>query len=118
MTVFSQRTLALARSKHISERFFETAGPPVGVFGGQVFSLAWVMKTLLPQMTGVEFPLSGSLTFHLTFSVADHLSGRSVSLVCPWPVGPRNCGQLSALTDAASTRPRVAIRQLRREDMG
>jgi hypothetical protein len=55
------------------------ATPPLPPLGGQTLSLAWVTKTLSPQMTGVELPLSGSATFQRTFSEGPHLVGRSFS---------------------------------------
>src|SRR5262245_17610559 len=34
--------------------------------------------------------------FQRTFSVSLNASGKPVAVLCPSPVGPRNCGQLSA----------------------
>ena len=93
----------------MTERFSATACPPAeeppakfaGTLGGHfVTSLACVMKTRSPQMMGVELPADGSVTFQRTFSVALHLSGRSFSSDTPWPVGPRQPGQLSARAEA------------------
>src|SRR5262245_66321400 len=66
------------------------------------FSVAWVRNTFSPQTIGVELPVSGSATFHFTFSVADHLTGRFFSVEKPCPVGPRHPGQLSARAVSAN----------------
>src|SRR5262245_7325499 len=69
-----------------------------------------------PQTMGVELPWLASLIFHLTLSLSDHFSGTFFSLQWPWPVGPRQAGQLSAGATAAkgSSRARKAARRFMR----
>jgi hypothetical protein len=68
-----------------------------------------VRNTLSPHTTGVEFPRSGSSTFHFTFSVVLHFVGRSVSSVTPSLVGPRHEGQLPASVDGGVQIPISSI---------
>src|SRR5687767_4238496 len=53
---------------------------------------------------GEPWPLPGSLTFHLMFSLGDQVVGTSVSVEVPSPRGPRHWGHSSALTDGAKHR--------------
>ena len=57
------------------------------------FSIGWVIKTLLPQTTGVELPRSGKGARQRTFWFVLHWRGSSVSLEMPVPSGPRQPGQ-------------------------
>jgi hypothetical protein len=65
--------------------------------GGSFFlpnGIAEVMKILLPQMTGVEWPRPGSAFFHIMFFSSDHsIGGLHFSGAVPLPVGPRQEGQ-------------------------
>src|SRR5262245_32282707 len=83
MTPFSQRRSPFARSKQNNARRLS-------------FVVAWVTKTRLPQMMGVEFPLSGKGTRQRTFVFVSQRSGRFFSDVTPAPSGPRQAGQLAA----------------------
>ncbi len=56
-----------------------------------------------PQTIGVEPDQAGSCSFQLTFSVADHFTGRFFSPLMPFSDGPRHCGQFSADGRAAVT---------------
>src|SRR5688572_23465046 len=51
-----------------------------------------VRKMRSPQITGDDWPLPGSCDFQTMFS-ADQLTGRSVSVECPFCCGPRQRGQ-------------------------
>src|SRR5918997_6863769 len=53
-------------------------------------------KTRSPHTMGVEPLRSGIASFHVTFSVADHLTGKFFSSLTPFSDGPRHCGQLAA----------------------
>ena len=65
--------------------------------GGSFFSpngMAEVMKILLTQMTGVEWPWPGSFFFHIIFFSSDHsIGGLHFSGAVPLPVAPRQEGQ-------------------------
>jgi hypothetical protein len=66
-------------------------------------------------MMGVEPLTFGIATFQVTFSWAVHLSGGFFSVLTPFMVGPRHCGQLSAETavaDSATTATPTASRCL------
>ena len=106
-TSFCQTILPSARDRQSKLRIvplllaLESTLPFSSFFGlGSLF--AWVRKILSPQMMGVELPGNSSATFHFTFSLADHLSGKLVSEECPCPVGPRHAGQFSARTVSPS----------------
>src|SRR5688572_18562586 len=60
------------------------------------------MNTWLPQMIGVELPLPGSFTFHLTFSVSLHFVGGVADGATPVPSGPRHWGQVSPTAGSAA----------------
>src|SRR5215471_5794582 len=64
-------------------------------------SSATLRKMRSPQMTGVEPENDGIASFHATFSVGDHFTGRFLSSLTPLRVGPRQFGQSGA--------PRVRI---------
>src|SRR6185436_14237523 len=70
-------------------QFFATGASP------SASGLGEVTNTRSPQMMGVDPLRDGSSTFHITFSVSDHLSGRPVESDVPLSDGPRHCGQLS-----------------------
>ena len=80
------KTLPVFLFKHISSRRFS-------------FATACVRKSLSPPATGVELPRSGNATFHFTFFVVLHSTGRFVSSVMPSRVGPRHAGQFAAGSD-------------------
>src|ERR1051326_6921258 len=88
-----QRTLPLARSMHM--RVLRCC-----------FSMAWVTKTRLPQMMGVELPRSGRDVFQRTLLVALQLSGRFFSSQIPVPCGPRQAGQLAAWRERLNRKAR------------
>src|SRR5579885_753576 len=46
-----------------------------------------------PTTTGDDQPRPGMGVFQATFLSLLQVSGRSVTVVTPWPVGPRNWGQ-------------------------
>src|SRR5256885_15749360 len=79
-------------------------------------SLAVVTHTCSPHTTGDDQALPCTAVFHTTFSCSDHLSGRAVESETPWPVGPRNWGQLvsaklAAVCSARARKPkRKALR--------
>src|SRR5271166_1778837 len=54
-------------------------------------------------MMGEDHALPGTGCFQTTFLVLLHSSGSLPEPTMPWPVGPRNSGQFSALTGAALT---------------
>lgn len=54
-----------------------------------------VTNTLLPQMIGVELPLPGIFTFHLTCLDSLHSRGGLPSVETPSAEGPRHCGHVS-----------------------
>jgi hypothetical protein len=49
-----------------------------------------------PHTTGVELSVSGTETFHFTFSVSLHVSGGFPFAEIPSKFGPRHVGQLSS----------------------
>src|SRR6185312_1637266 len=100
LTAFSHSFDPSARFRHHSDRFFP-------------FSVDWVRKILSPQTMGVELPLSGSAIFHLTFLEGDHSVGKLVSVESPWPVGPRQAGQFSALVKEDARKKPVRARRNR-----
>src|SRR5687767_10782630 len=53
-------------------------------------------KMRSPQIIGVDPDHVGIGSFHAMFSVADHFTGRFVSVLMPFNEGPRHCGQFSA----------------------
>src|SRR5436190_20571552 len=53
-----------------------------------------VMKMLLPQTIGEEWPRPGKAVFHLMFLSALHSVGRLVSVETPVPSEPRHADQL------------------------
>src|SRR5436190_23668381 len=57
--------------------------------------------------TGDDQPSPEMGVFQATFLVLDHCTGtgRLRALECPWPSGPRNCGQSSACAAAAARSP-------------
>src|SRR3989442_15483852 len=71
-------------------------------------------KMLLPQMMGVAPVLLGMASFHTTFSVLLHLTGRFFSLLRPLAVGPRHAGQFSASEGCANALRIRAEREKRR----
>src|SRR6185295_13311621 len=91
-------TLPFARSMHQRCRLL-----PSRTFR----SSATLRKTRSPQTIGVEPDQAGSATFHVTFSVVDHLTGRFFSPLRPFSVGPRHCGQFSAEGTAAVANSRA-----------
>src|SRR6185312_6257175 len=46
-------------------------------------------------------PRPGTAVFQATFFVSLHSIGSPCSVECPWPPGPRNCGQSSVARDPA-----------------
>src|SRR5437773_11771998 len=59
-------------------------------------SSAAVIQIWSPQTTGLDQPRSWRGVFHLTCSVSLHVVGRPLASERLSPLGPRNCGQLSA----------------------
>ena len=55
-------------------------------------------KIVSPQITGVAPLHCGSCSFHATFSVGLHFTGRFFSALTPSPAGPRQAGQLAEAT--------------------
>src|SRR4051794_37727061 len=72
-----------------------------------------VKKTLPSHTIGCDQPTPGISDFHATCSSADHCSGCFASPTTPSPVGPRNCGQLSAARDAETNRQKKAANDAR-----
>jgi len=56
-------------------------------------SSAVVIHICLPRTTGEDHPRPWMAVFQATFSVSLQLVGGSAPSACPWPPGPRNCGQ-------------------------
>src|SRR5262245_53453049 len=56
-----------------------------------------VRKTRSPQRTCEEWPRPGIAVFPVTFCVALHTAGNSVSGEIPWLSGPRHCAQFATL---------------------
>ncbi len=75
--------------------------PPEGSSGRRDFSsavasrsTAVVSQTCRSSTTGDDQPRPGSGVFQATFSVSLQVSGRwRAAGACPWPSGPRHCGQ-------------------------
>src|SRR5688572_12812740 len=81
-------------------------------------AVATFRKMRSPQMMGVEPLNAGSGSFHATFSVALQVEGSPVSALTPFPVGPRQFGQLSAKSVAlASITTHVTVNNLRMPDL-
>jgi hypothetical protein len=55
-------------------------------------------------MTGVEPENDGIASFHATFSVCDHFTGRLVSSLTPLRDGPRQFGQSASAAAVAAAR--------------
>jgi hypothetical protein len=53
--------------------------------------------TCSSKTIGDDQPFPGILVFQTTFLSADQVTGRFFSLETPWPLGPRNRIQFSAL---------------------
>jgi hypothetical protein len=66
------------------------------------------------QMIGVEPLNAGSGSFHATFSVGLQVVGSPVSMLLPSIDGPRQCGQLSAASEATAEAKKASIRSCRR----
>jgi hypothetical protein len=64
-------------------------------------------------MIGVAPVQLGIASFQVMFSSALHLSGRFFSVLMPFIVGPRHCGQLSANADRSTTRKMRDVRRSR-----
>ena len=62
------------------------------------------------QTIGVDPLKAGSGSFQATFSVALHVVGRLFSVLRPSIDGPRQCGQLSATSDAPTMERRTRVR--------
>jgi len=58
-------------------------------------SVAVVTKMRSSNTIGEDHPLPGIFVFHRTFLVADHSTGKLVSVETPCPFGPRNLVQFS-----------------------
>src|SRR5687767_14656915 len=96
-TFLSHRTFPSAALRHSTRH--DTPRSPVPV-----------KKIRSPHTTGDDHPSAGTGVFHATFSVADHLVGRFVSVEIPCPFGPRNRGQFSACEcNATSAVTRIAV---------
>src|SRR6185436_15340605 len=54
-----------------------------------------------PATTGDDQPRPGTAVFQATFFVSLHSIGSPCSVECPWPPGPRNCGQSSVARETA-----------------
>src|SRR5687768_4652220 len=61
-------------------------------------SVAVVRKTCRSKTIGDDQPFPGILVFQTTFLSADQVTGKFFSLEMPWPFGPRNRIQFSAVT--------------------
>src|SRR5262245_56482271 len=64
---------------------------------------AAVIQIWSPHTTGLLQPLSCSGVFHLMFCVSLHFVGSPLASDMPSPLGPRNCGQLSAAATGRAT---------------
>src|SRR5262245_40330442 len=111
VTSFCHRTLPSARARQSRLRIVPSLLPfgstfPFSSFFGFESLFAWVRKILSPQTIGVEYPGNSRGTFHFTFSLLLHLSGRFFSEECPCPVGPRHAGQFSPRAAVTSVRPK------------
>src|SRR5215208_6196519 len=74
---------------------------------------ATLTKRRSPHTMGVEPLRSGIASFHATFSVGLHLSGRFRSALTPLRSGPRHCGQFAADGAALSAARHEARNNLR-----
>ena len=74
---------------------------------------ATLRKMCSPQTIGVEPEYCGTGTFHTTFSVADHFTGRLVSPLTPLSLGPRHWGQFSAVSGTPASEQRMSAQALR-----
>src|SRR6185295_9923933 len=63
--------------------------------------VAVVSQTRPPATTGDDQPRPGTAVFQATLFVSLHSIGSPCSVECPWPPGPRNCGQSSVARDTA-----------------
>src|SRR5688500_17720535 len=62
-------------------------------------------KIWSPQTIGVDVPLPGISTFHLTFLVSPHcVGGLAVGAAVPLPEGPRHCGQFPSAPAGSAAR--------------
>ena len=74
-------------------------------------SVAVVSHTRPFAMAGDDHPRPATGTFHTTFLVSLHSSGRPRSVEWPCPVGPRNSGQSSAASkDDSATISAIRVR--------
>src|SRR5690242_17245582 len=71
-------------------------------------------NTVLPDTIGVEPDTVGTATFHVTFSVADQVSGSALSLLTPSCAGPRHIGQSSAASTVLAAKASAAVNAGRR----
>jgi hypothetical protein len=62
---------------------------------------------------GVDPPMPGIGSFQTIFFVSLHSLGMLVSLLMPSLVGPRHCGQLSAMADKVKISAAAQARRLR-----
>src|SRR6185503_5057645 len=85
--------------------FFQTTVPFVRSTHHRNRSLpsATLRKMLSPQMIGVAPVQLGIASFHVMFSWLLQRTGRFVSLLTPFMLGPRHWGQLSARTMPTGT---------------
>ncbi len=66
-------------------------------------SMAVVSQICSPATTGDDQPSPAIGFFQRTFSVSLHWCGIPAASACPWPSGPRNCGQSPAAATRRST---------------
>src|ERR1017187_620756 len=85
---FFQRIVPLVLSTHQRYRLLSAS--------------ATFRKRWLPQMIGVAPVLLGMASFQAMFSFVLQWSGRPFSLLRPFRLGPRHCGQFSASTGSES----------------
>ena len=67
-----------------------------------------------PQMMGVAPLHCGSASFHATFSLGPHLTGRLTSSLTPLADGPRQAGQLADTTADPASSPTITTLAARR----
>jgi hypothetical protein len=72
-------------------------------------AVAVVNHTRPPETAGDDHPRPGTGIFHATFFDSLHSIGSPRSGDCPWPPGPRNCGQ-SCLSAEAWAKAGPAMR--------
>ena len=60
-------------------------------------------------MTGEEYPCPGTADFHVMFFSSLHTMGMPFASECPWPSGPRNCGQSAEQRAAEKREIRIDI---------